>query len=202
MVKTSLFICGAVVVGGFYFGTKAQAKNDFKIQSATTNLVTQSSKSFAKKIKIYITGEVNSPGVIQTDTDARVADAIQVAGGLTSQADISLCNLAGFVSDGIAIHIPKSGEQSLTCGSLAVGQGSSSQGAKGVSGVKDLGGKININTATQAEIETLPGVGPTLGASIIKYREERGIFKNVSELQNVNGIGEKRYADLKDLITT
>jgi competence protein ComEA len=145
---------------------------------------------------VHVAGAVAHPGVVRVESGARVIDAIEAAGGGVPNADLDRLNLAAKVADGqrIAVAIvgaPAPAEVGSTGGAVA---GSTDPAA----GPPPL---ININTATAAELEELPGIGPTLAEAIVAERERRGGFRSVGELQDVRGIGEGRYADIKDLVS-
>jgi competence protein ComEA len=139
----------------------------------------------ATELVVAVTGRVREPGLVQLTPGARVADAIEAAGGVLPDAELDYLNLARKVVDGelIVVGIPPPPAE----------QTGAVSGAGG-------GVKINLNTATQAELETLPGVGPTLAQRIIDYRTRHGPFGSVSELRQVSGIGEVRFAELRDLV--
>lgn len=153
-----------------------------------------------EKIAVHITGEVKKEGIIYLNQGARIVDAIKEAGGETKQADLSQVNLAYELQDGQKIYIPNKKEkisQYITenSGTNVIIEDSNTSTQKGGSG------KVNINTANQSELDSLPGIGPSLAERIINYREENGNFKSTDELQNVKGIGDAKYADIKDRIT-
>jgi len=139
---------------------------------------------------VYVTGEVVHPGVYKLGVDSRIDEAIQKAGGLTAHAEQSALNLALPVSDGLHIHVPAQGEVIPT----DPAQGQNSQ-------VSTLDFPININTASLEEMELLPGIGSTRAQSIIDYRQNQGIFTSTEQIQDVPGIGEAIYQQIKDLIT-
>ena len=154
-----------------------------------------------EKIAVHITGEVKKEGIVYLKQGARIVDAIDAAGGETEEADLSQVNLAYELQDGQKIYIPNKKEkisQYITenSGNNVIVEGNNSS-------VNQKGGneKLNINTATQDELDSLPGIGPSLAERIISYREENGNFKSTDELQNVKGIGDAKYADIKDKIT-
>jgi competence protein ComEA len=123
-----------------------------------------------------------------------VIDAIEAAGGGVPDADLNRLNLAAKVADGQRILVQRVSE--------AAPAGPSAGGSSGAGGgAADPSGLVNLNSATQPELEALPGIGPTLAEAIIAERERRGGFRSVNELRDVRGIGEKRFADLKDKVT-
>lgn len=153
-----------------------------------------------EKIAVHITGEIKKEGIIYLNQGARIVDAIKEAGGETKQADLSQVNLAYELQDGQKIYIPNKKEkisQYITenSGTNVIIEDSNTSTQKGGSG------KVNINTANQSELDRLPGIGPSLAERIIEYREENGNFKNIEDLQNVKGIGDAKFADIKDKVT-
>lgn len=149
-------------------------------------------------ISIHIAGSVAKEGVIQIEENSRLIDVIEKAGGLTEQADLSNVNLAYEIKDGQKIYIPnKKDEENI--GIIMTEMPNyitSKEETTTESGVLI----ININNATQTELEQLPGIGPSIASSIIKYRKEKGNFKNIEEIKNVEGIGESKYNKIKDYI--
>jgi competence protein ComEA len=141
-------------------------------------------------ILVYVTGWVRRPGVYELRQGDRVIDAIRRAGGARPGADLASVNLAALLTDAQQITLAKRGTAGAT--------GGSSLGGAGPGG---SGGLVNINTATLDELETLPGIGPSLGQRIIDYRTEHGPFRSVDDLLNVSGIGDKRLADLRSKVT-
>ncbi|HEY4402532.1 MAG TPA: helix-hairpin-helix domain-containing protein [Acidimicrobiia bacterium] len=146
------------------------------------------------RVTVHVAGAVAKPGVYDLAGGARVIDAIEAAGGGAPEADLNRLNLAAKVADGQRVLVQRVGE--------AAPAGSASAGGSGSGGGSaDPSGLVNLNSATQAELEALPGIGPSLAGSIITERERRGGFRSVNELRDVRGIGEKRFADLKDKVT-
>lgn len=138
---------------------------------------------------VHVAGAVAKPGVIRLPQGSRVGDAIAAAGGATGDADANRLNLALVVEDGQKIHVPQRGE------SVAAEPGASGAGGAGT------GGKINLNTADAAELDTLPKVGPVLAQRIVDWRKEHGPFKTVDELDAVDGVGPKMLEALLPLVT-
>ncbi|GFN22561.1 MAG: ComEA family DNA-binding protein [Thermoanaerobacteraceae bacterium] len=139
-------------------------------------------------ITVHVAGAVERPGVYQLPAGARVNEAVQVAGPLP-EANPHALNLAAPLQDGQQVVVPRQGEE----GSAPASPGAA---AGGVSR-----GKININTASLEELDSLPGIGPALAQRILDYRQQHGPFRTIEDLQNVSGIGVKRFEELKELIT-
>lgn len=156
------------------------------------------------KIAIHITGEVKKKGILYLDKGARIVDAIEAAGGATKNASLDQVNLAYILEDGQKIYIPNKNEKIKTGAYIITNSGqnvlveegkestTTEKNAKGVSG------KVNINTANQTELETLQGIGPALAQRIIEYRQENGKFQTIEDIQNVKGIGDSKYSNIKD----
>ncbi|MCM3669998.1 helix-hairpin-helix domain-containing protein [Mesobacillus maritimus] len=140
-----------------------------------------------------IKGEVVNPGVYEVFNEERVIHLIEKAGGLTKDADASSVNFAMKVSDEMVVYIPKQGEdaQGLVNPIQGIGGGNSSE----------TGAKVNLNTATTSDLETLPGIGPAKSSAIVEYRETNGPFKEIEDLKSISGIGEKTFEKLKDQIS-
>jgi len=139
-------------------------------------------------VVVHVAGAVKTPGVIALPVGARVIDAVEGAGGGLPDADLDHLNLAAKLVDGQRILVTKVG-QAAPPSALALG---------GSSGDPDANARIDLNNATSAQLETLPGIGPALAGAIIAERDRRGGFRSVNELREVRGIGEKRFADLRD----
>ncbi len=142
---------------------------------------------------VDVSGAVVNPGVYDLKEGARVDDAIQAAGGLAEDADTSALNRASLLSDGMKITVPRQGEVVPEASSGAEGAPASPAS----SAAKSL---VNINTASAEELQTLNGVGPSTAEAIIAEREENGLFATTEDLMRVSGIGEKKFAKIKDAI--
>ena len=155
-----------------------------------------SSKAFAEtEVYVDVDGAVARPGVYRLKDGARVSQAIDAAGGLTAEADVTGLNRASKVTDGQKIYVPTVGEQQA-----ALAAGGAEGGAATVSGAGTSSGLVNINTASAAELQTLSGIGPSMAQSIIDERTQNGAFASVDDLMRVSGIGEKKLAKIKDCI--
>lgn len=154
-----------------------------------------------EEIAIHIVGEVKNEGIIYLKKGARIIDAINEAGGETKQADLSQINLAYVLEDGLKIYIPNKKEKITEYIIESNGNNVIQKENKTSNTEKGDSDKVNINTATQEELDSLPGIGPSTAQKIIDYREENGLFKKIEDIQNVKGIGESKYSDVKDKIT-
>ena len=143
------------------------------------------------QVYVYVTGAVANPGVYSLDEGLRVCDAVEAAGGLAEDADASTVNLARVLSDGEHIDLPTKAEVEA-----ALAQGP----AGGASGTAAATSLVNINTADASALETLSGVGSATAQAIISDREQNGPFSSIEDLMRVDGIGEKKFAKLKDSI--
>jgi competence protein ComEA len=157
---------------------------------------------------VYLTGAVANPGVYELDASARLNDAVAMAGGLVESSATEYVNLAALLEDGQHIHIPTMAEIESGAAERIVAAGAQAtvaSGTGGSSGSSAAGAtagaqKVNINTADNAELETLPGIGVATAQRIVDYRAKNGAFKNIEDLKNVSGIGEKKYAELVDKV--
>lgn len=152
-------------------------------------------------ITIFISGEVKEPGVVTIEGDKRLSDAIDKLGGFTSEANLNKINLAMRIEDEKHYIVPKIGDDTdaNTNANNAVG-GISDEVAIESSNQNETN-KININIADIQELDTLPGVGEATANKIINYRDEKGKFNSIEDIKNVNGIGDKKYEDIKDKIS-
>lgn len=143
------------------------------------------------QIYVYICGQVVNPGVYQVNVGERIFTVIEMAGGLTQEANEAGVNQAQTLVDGQMIYIPAVGEEvsSVMTATANTGQ------------TNEQSGKVNINTATLEELMTLTGIGEGKAQSILNYRQEHGSFQSTEELMNVDGIKEGTYSKLKDEIT-
>lgn len=151
--------------------------------------------STAGPLRVYVSGAVQEPDVYTLPPGAIVRDLLAAAGGPTGDADLAHVNLAQPVLDGGHIHVPVVGEEPTPAPAAAE---PASGGAAGPS----LAGPLDINRATAAELELLPGIGPALAERIVEYREAYGPFASPDQIQNVSGIGPAKYEAMKDLIVT
>lgn len=195
--KIILFVV-VIVVGLVYFNVNQSFKGEVVSEGAVEKLAeldeTEDEKivedeSAEEDIIIDIKGEINSPGVYEMQLGDRMIDIVDRAGGLTDEASETAINLAEKLQDEMAIVIPKEGDELLETDEL------NSNASNGLSSELD---KLNLNHATQAELETLNGIGPSKAEAIISHREENGLFQSVEDVLEVSGIGEKTLESFKE----
>ena len=171
------------------------------VESNTIENLTIEEEVEGKKIAIHIIGEVKKEGIVYLEKGSRIVDAIKEAGGATKEADLSQINLAYELQDGQKIYIPNKNEKISEYITRSSGNNVIIEGNNSSVQTEGKENKVNINTANLNELDSLPGIGPSLAKRIIEYREENGNFKSIEELQNVKGIGDAKYSDIKDNVT-
>lgn len=191
-------------------GKQDESMQDELIQDEEIEMSKDENKkdSIKNKIYIYVSGEVNNPGVVILDEGSRIIDAIDSAGGITQNANITKINLAYVLEDGTKVNVPSNkdlkNDSSFDYITRSPGDGNEEEKSsikdEGQKSSSKINSKVNINTATQTELETLPGIGPSLALKIINYRKENGKFSNIEEIKNVSGIGDSKYEKLKNYI--
>jgi competence protein ComEA len=147
--------------------------------------------SASVEVVVAVGGKVRKPGLVRLPAGARVADALSAAGGANPGVDVAMLNLARKVVDGELILVGVTPPPGANVGPAAPAPG----------GGPAQGGPVNLNTATLADLDGLPGVGPVLAQRILDARDAQGGFKAVSDLRKVSGIGDARYEQLKELVT-
>jgi competence protein ComEA len=176
-----------------------------KSPSASSSFASKKSNN-EQSITVHVAGAVAHLGVYKLKDGSRINDAINAAGGGVPMSDINALNLAEKVGDGQKIYVPKRGEipppgtasngVSGTGSAITAGAGATSSSSIGI-GAQLEGSKIDLNTATLEQLDTLPGVGQVTAQRILEYRTQHGSFKSVDELKEVDGIGPKKFDQLK-----
>ena len=181
----------------YYFYTKNNTEeiNNEELEIGDNEIIQEESK---EKIIIHITGAVNKEGIVELEENARLADAIEKAGGTKENADISSINLATILEDGMKIHIPTI-EETKSMNQNNTSLQTNIQTEEIATNTKKQE-KININTADEEQLDTLPGIGPSTASKIIEYRKEKGKFKSIEEIKEVSGIGDAKFEKIKNLI--
>ncbi len=196
ILKKVFIIIIIVVIVIYNFILKKDKEEEYNYSEIISNeKVVENEVLEDYKIKVYVTGEVNNPGVIELENGSRIEDAIVLAGGTTRESDLSNINLAYSLEDGQKLYIPNVNENFAK-------EYITTENMEGIveSTTTDSKSKININVGGINELSNLPGVGESLAKKIIAYREENGKFKKIDDLKNVTGIGDKKYESLKDYI--
>lgn len=175
----------------FVLGDSGDSDEDITLQSQQkiSEETGETTEESGGTIIVDVGGAVKVPQVVELDADSRVADAVAAAGGLLETADTAGINQAAFLTDGEKIYIPEKGENLSDLAELS--------GAEGLSSGDD---KVNINTATSEELQTLSGVGPATAEKILDYRSSNGAFKRIEDLKKIDGIGDKTFEKLKEQI--
>lgn len=140
-------------------------------------------------VTVDVAGAVASPSVVTLPEGSRVFDAIEAAGGLVADADATSINQAAILNDGMQVRVPKAGEAPAAAGTSPL-QPAAAGGDAG-------GAMVNLNSASVAELDALPGVGPSTAQAIVSDREEHGPFARIEDLMRVSGIGEKKFEKLR-----
>lgn len=177
---------------------------DGELENVTNDEINNKEETEEKvitKIMVHVSGSVNKEGIIELDENSRIADAIEMAGGLKEDADISKINLAYILEDGMKVHIPSKNDTEVIEDNTSNYIESKSIEDKSKSTESKATSIVNINTASQSQLETLPGIGPSTALKIINYRNENGKFKTIEDIKNVSGIGESKFNNIKNLIS-
>ena len=174
----------------FVYGKNNSSYEEINDEDILVN--TTINKSSNEEIIVHITGAVKKEGIVTLKENSRVNDAVEAAGGLRDDADMSKINLAYVLEDGSKIVIPSINDkdESIDEEPLTENKNENSK----------VNGKININKANQTELETLSGIGPSTAEKIIKYREENGKFSSIEDLKNIDGIGESKFESIEKYI--
>lgn len=177
----------------------SEINEEMLIANNETNNIKDTKVEEKNMIIVHITGAVKNPGIVKLEEGSRIEDAINKAGGLNEDADITNVNLAYILEDGIKIKIPSSLDVTEVQNENIL---NSDSGENIVEEFEDSnkGSLLNINKATKQDLQNLPGIGVSLASKIIEYREENGKFANIEDIKNVNGIGESKYENIKEHI--
>ena len=179
VVLLVLVLAAAVGIGYGYYERESAVPLDAAVRQETPET--------GAKLMVYVTGAVNHPGMAALHEGARVADAVDACGGLLPTAAADGVNMAQPVKDGMQVRIP----EKAAAGAAAVNTGAAP--------AKD--GLVNINTADEKALDTLPGIGPAMAKRIVEYRQTNGAFQRPEDIKKVRGIGDAKYEKLKGRIT-
>ena len=172
--------------------------DELSSDEASDTAATSPSAKATEDIYVDIGGAVESPMLAKLPAGSRVEDAVEMAGGLSADADISTINRAEMLVDGQKIYIPKKGEAVSV--DISSGATTGSTNAAADSSGPAASSKVNINTADLTMLQTITGVGPATAQKIIDYRTQNGRFNAVEDLKNVSGIGDKTFEKMKDQV--
>ncbi len=209
-----LYLGGVALVGGLVvFGSRGSARGPAQAQVPTQysdKPVIPVRTAEEKSLVVDVAGDVAKPGVERLPPDSRVEDAIKSAGGAGADADLTQLNLAAKLSDGTQLYVPHKNpaknEQPVDTmyqGGPAAPNAYSSHPAAHAgsgSGGKHPSAPVSLSTASESQLESLPGVGPSTAQKIMEYRQEHGGFSTVEEIQAVKGIGPKKFAKMKPFL--
>ncbi len=195
----AIFSIIVILSGIFYILKESSFKYEDEIQFQTSSEKILETSNYSlmyvevetttlKMIKVYVCGAVNESKVIEIEEGKRIADALELAGGVSEEAELKDINLAAFLYDAQKIYVPKIGE---VIDKIDFTEQNSSIGTF----------KININIASKSELMELDGIGEVTAQAIIDYRDKNGSFKSIEEIKNVSRIGEKSFEKIKDKIT-
>lgn len=217
--KITLVIIVIIVILAICYYMNLEDKKEFEqiqqnelevAEVGATNIENEDSKKTT--IKVHITGAVMQEGVIELIENSRISDAIEKAGGLKEDAYLGSINLAYVLEDGMKIYIPNNQEkekiekenlnvlQETERSNINNSDNTNIINSKTTDNKQNKNSKININLATQSELELLPGIGPSTALKIINYRKEKGRFKKIDDIKQVNGIGDSKFNKIKDLL--
>jgi competence protein ComEA len=187
-------LLAALAVGAYVWHGRPQAQAIAPPSVVSRPASAGPASASATSLVVAVSGKVRRPGVVTVPAGARVIDVLKAAGGPLPGADLGMLNLARKVADGelVAVGVPASAPGAPA----AVGGAAPSAGEP----IGGAAGPIDLNTATLAELDTLPGVGPVLAQRILDWRTQHGQFASVDQLSDVPGIGDARLAQLRDLV--
>jgi len=193
-----LFAAALLFAGGYKYANWVAARAAAQVMVVDTG--EPADKEPAKSLWVHVVGAVNKPGVYSLPEGSRVNDAVKKA-GLLAEADLNSLNLARLVVDGEQLYVPLEGEDPASITSERTGAAIFSGSGPTASSGSGSGGKISLNTASVEELDSLPGIGPTLAQRIVDYRNTNGRFQTPEDLMKVSGIGMKRFEQIKDFVT-
>ena len=194
--------------------TKSTKENN-EIKINTKELKKEETTKEKIEYKVDIKGQINNPGIYTLDSNSRIIDVIEKAGGLTEHADTSVINLSKKINDEMVIIIysydevkefekTKEKEEIIQskCRENEIYSIKNEACISNVEEVEPTNNKISLNTATKEELMTLPGIGESKANEIINYRNKNGEFKSIEDIKNISGIGDSIFAQIKENITT
>ncbi len=210
--KIVLAALAAIVAGFICYYVYAKEDNSAQLTYENNSIIQEETKEQEEysddTILVHVSGAVNQEEVVELKVNSRISDAIDKVGGLREDACTEDINLAYKLEDGMKIHIPtkqekqkeetKDGTDNYITNSSGITNNHSTNDEKSVS---TKNSKVNINTATQAQLETLPGIGPSTASKILTYRKEKGKFTKIEDIKEVSGIGDAKFEKIKNYIS-
>ena len=198
-----------IIVGYYYINSTKGVYEHKEVQNFIENDEETNEEENAEEIKtilVHVTGAVEKSGVVKVKENARINDAIEAAGGVTDDADLSDVNLAYIIEDGQKIYIPSKNDKKVESieeksGIIIITESSGNNVIKEDTENEVKNQKVNINKADIDELMSLQGIGEATACKIIEYRALNGKFKSIEELKNVSGVGDAKYNAVKDYIT-
>lgn len=195
IILTIILILMLVFIG--YYIIKKTSNSEYISLEINENENTENNiideKIEEKDIIIHIAGAVQKQGIVKIKEGSRISDVIESAGGITEDADLSKINLAYSVKDGQKIYVPSVNDKE-NINTITEDLGENIIDNDNINKTS----KVNINTASQTELETLNGIGPSTALKIINYRSENGNFKKIDDIKNVPGIGDSKFENIKN----
>ena len=199
--KKIVIIVGIIIIIGIlyfiYNGIDKKSTDQIDNNMLSIENNTKENEGSKELVIVHITGAVKMPGIVKLPEGARIEDAIDKAGGLTEDADISDVNLAYVLEDGIKIKIPTISEEKNE--EIIINSSGEGIVEKEISNNSE-NKIININKANETNLQTLPGIGASLAGRIVEYRNSNGKFNEIEDIKNVSGIGDSKYENIKNFI--
>ena len=212
-----LIIIVLTISVGVIIYIKYNSEEEFYIEESNSiinvnEVVEQEIGETKEKIIVHVTGAVNKEGIVELEEGSRIIDAIEMAGGAKEDANLSKINLAYQLEDGQKLYVPNINDKEeieyiteevaknniVNNDGIVTDEKENNKNKTNIESEKKV--MVNINKATQAELENLPGIGPAIATRIIEYRNENGKFSSIDDIKNVKGIGDAKYDKIKDSI--
>ena len=205
-----IFVIVSISIGLYFYFNKEEKKEEITVEK---NKLEKKEEPKKELYKVDIKGQINNPGIYEMNIDSRVIDVINNAGGLTEYADTSVINLSKKIKDEMVIIVYSYDEVKEFSKTKEIEKQIQNNCKKNeiysiendacISNDNDssITGKININTASIDQLQTLPGIGESKAKDIIKYREENGRFNSIEDLKKISGIGDNTFANIQENIT-
>lgn len=208
--KISIIVIIMMIIIGYFI---YQRKNEFTMNKELSkeNSIKETKEEKNKKIIVHISGAVKKEGIVELEENSRISDAIEKAGGIKENAEIKEINLAYKLEDGMKIYIPTKEEiqnKETQEVNQYIYEGMKENSTQGNSFQENMekketikNKKVNINKASQEELDSLPGIGPSTASKILEYRKQNGNFKKIEDIKEVSGIGESKFEKIREMIT-